>query len=424
MKDSFERYDMSEPPRRTRWYLKPLLRILSIPDLIAHRNILIKQGLENVKPPYLLLCNHNAFMDFKVAIKGIAPYSANYVVAIDGFIGRENLLRNIGCICTRKFTNDITLVRNLTQTVNNGDVAIMYPEARYSLCGTTAVLPESLGKLVKLLGVPVVTLICHGHHVNSPFWNLRNRKVAPTEAEMSLLLGTEDAAQKSAGEINALIADRFRYDDYRWLFDRKIRIKYKRRAEGLHKVLYKCPECGAEFKMRSEGTKLACDSCGSAWNVDEYMRLTPEKEGQKGFAHIPDWYEWERSEVKKEIEAGVYSSGELKMHVKSLPNAKKFIDLGRGTLLHDMNGFYARCTAPDGTEYEMRKAVPSLYSCHVEYEYLGKHGDCVDLNTLTDTWYVFPDGEDFSVTKMALATEELFLADKLSKGRKVNPGLA
>jgi hypothetical protein len=40
----------------------------------------------------------------------------------------------------------------------------------------------------------------------------------------------------------------------------------------------------------------------------------------------------------------------------------------------------------------------------------------VDLNTLTDTWYTYPDPEkcEFAVTKMALATEELYFAHKRS----------
>ena len=83
--------------------------------------------------------------------------------------------------------NDVTVVRHLCEVIKNGDIAVIYPEARYALCGTTAVLPASLGKLCRLLKVPVVTLICHGHHVNSPFWNLHERGVRPTEAEMRLL---------------------------------------------------------------------------------------------------------------------------------------------------------------------------------------------------------------------------------------------
>jgi 1-acyl-sn-glycerol-3-phosphate acyltransferase len=170
--------------------------------------------MEGIKPPYLLLCNHNAFLDFKVATIATFPHRANYVVAIDGFIGREWLLRRVGCICKRKFTSDITLIRQLKRVVDNGDINMIYPEARYSLCGTTAVLPESLGKLCKLLRVPVVTLICHGHHINSPFWNLHQRKVSPTEAEMKLLFSAEELKTASPEQINEKIVEAFQYDEY------------------------------------------------------------------------------------------------------------------------------------------------------------------------------------------------------------------
>ena len=353
------------------------------------------------------MCNHNAFLDFKVATKAIWPARANYVVAIDGFIGREKLLRNVGCICKRKFTNDLTLVRHLKTTLKQGDIAVIYPEARYSLCGTTAVLPESLGKMCKLFGVPVVTLICHGHHVNSPFWNLHNRKVKPTEAELSLLFTPEELKKTDVDVINKKIVGRFQYDDYKWLKERGIRIKYKKRAEGLHKILYQCPECKREFRMGSEGTKLFCRACGKSWTLSEFDELKADA-GETYFSHIPDWYEWERLNVRREVENGSYSSGELKVHVNSLPNADRFIPIGEGTLIHDMNGFRVSVTDKDGTVREMTKTVPSLYSCHIEYEYLGKYGDCVDLNTLEDTWYIYPHGEDFAVTKMALATEELY----------------
>jgi hypothetical protein len=60
-------------------------------------------------------------------------------------------------------------------------------------------------------------------------------------------------------------------------------------------------------------------------------------------------------------------------------------------------------------EGEFKLVIPAaeLYSVHIEYDYKGK-GDCVDLNTLDDTFYIFPQREGWSVTKMAIATEELF----------------
>ena len=258
MKKEFPRFDMKKPPVRTKWYLQPLEWILSMPDVIRHRAIIRKSGTIGLKPPYLLLCNHNAFLDFKVATKAIFPYRANYVVAIDGFIGREWLLRDIGCICKRKFTNDITLIRHLREVIRNGNIAVVYPEARYSLCGTTAVLPASLGKLCKLLGVPVVTLICHGHHINSPFWNLHDRGVAPTEADFNLLFNAEEIQKADPDEINEKIVSAFQYDDYEWQKEHNIHVTYPRRAEGLQKVLYQCPSCGKEYRMKTEGVHLQC----------------------------------------------------------------------------------------------------------------------------------------------------------------------
>ena len=423
MKEAFERFDMKRPPVRTKWYLRPLTLLLSAPDTYKHHAIIRRHGTEGLKPPYLMLCNHNAFLDFKVATRTIYPHRANYVVAIDGFIGREELLRNVGCICKRKFTNDITLIRQLKAVVDNGDVAMIYPEARYSLCGKTAVLPASLGKLCKLLKVPVVTLICHGHHVNSPFWNLHDRGVKPTEADFTLLFTPEELQATPADEVNRRIVEAFQYDDFAWQKERGIRTPYKGRAEGLHKVLYQCPHCGKEFHMSSSGPILRCEACGKSWTMSELGELAAD-EGETEFSHIPDWYEWERANVRREVEQGTYSSGVLPVTVDTLPNAKKFIRLGEGTLVHDMNGFTVRGTDVDGDPFEMIKPVPSLYSCHIEYEYLGKFGDCVDLNTLEDTWYIYPHDCEFSVTKMALATEELYYAHRRAIGHPCEPGLA
>ena len=424
MKKPFKRFDMARDPVRTKWYLKPITKLLSWPDMITHRPAIHFHRVDvPLEPPYLLLCNHNAFMDFKVATQVIYPNSANYVVAIDGFIGREWLLRAVGCICKRKFTNDTVLVRQLSKVIGNRDIAVVYPEARYSLCGTTAVLPSSLGKLCKLLDVPVVSLICHGHHANSPFWNLHDRKLK-TEADYTLLFTQEEVRNLSPAEINAKIVKAFQYDDFAWQKEKGVRTTYAQRAEGLHKVLYKCPHCGAEFHMDSKDDILFCGNCGKKWHLTELMEIEAV-EGETEFAHIPDWYEWERACVREEVEAGTYDSGVLPVHVDSLPNAKKFIHLGKGTMQHDMNGFHVHGTDFDGDPFDMEIPVPSLYSVHIEYEYLGKFGDCVDLNTLQDTWYTYPEVPgQFSVTKMALATEELYYAYRRSIGKPCLPGLA
>lgn len=422
--NNIERFDMKRKPVKCKWYLKPIAWALAFPNTIKHKTKITKAGMDGIKPPYILLGNHNAFFDMSVSAKATFPNFGNYIVAIDGYIGREWLLRSIGCICKRKFTNDIVMLRNIQHAIKLGNIVGIYPEARYSLCGTTAPLPESLGKLCKMMGVPVVMLMCHGHHINHPFWNTRHeRGVKPTEAEMKLLYTAEELEKLSADEINERLVKEFQYDDFKWQKERGIIVDCKDRAVGLEKILYQCPHCRKEFRMESSGITLRCGECGKEWTMTELGELEAV-DGETEFSHIPDWYEWERENVKKEVAAGTYSTGTLQVSVESLPNAKKFIKLGNGTMTHDMNGFTVSVTSEDGTVYTMEKSVPSLYSCHVEYEYLFKHGDCVDLNTLEDTWYIYPDGRDFSVTKMALATEELYYDHRRRSGKPCKPGLA
>ena len=423
MEDVFKRFDMQKRPLKTRWYLKPLKKLLCAPAFRKYKPVIsYENGVESLKGPFLMLCNHNSFLDFKIASTLLGKNDANYVVAIDGFIGREWLLRSVGCICKRKFTNDINLIKQLKRVIDMGNVAVIYPEARYSLCGTTAVLPRSLGKLAKILDVPVVTLICHGHHVNSPFWNSsRERGVCPTEATFKQLLTKEQVETLDVDTINQCIVDEFKYDDFAWQKQRRIRICDEKRAEGLHRVLYKCPHCFSERNMTSSGSRIACTACGKEWEMTEYGELKAIT-GDTEYSHIPDWYEWERLSVRKEVETGSYSSGLLPVVVDSLPNAKRFIRLGSGTLIHDMNGFRVEVTDRDGQRHEMIKDVASLYSCHIEYQYLFKHGDCLDLNTLQDTWYIYPGGQ-FSVTKMTIATEELHRQFLLKKGLALTNGL-
>ncbi|MBQ6540347.1 MAG: hypothetical protein IJL71_04910, partial [Oscillospiraceae bacterium] len=84
--------------------------------------------MKGIKPPYLMLGNHNSFMDFRVASKANFPHRSNYVSAINGFMGRERLARFVGTICTRRFSSDSLLVRQLRRVVQRGDIAVMYPE--------------------------------------------------------------------------------------------------------------------------------------------------------------------------------------------------------------------------------------------------------------------------------------------------------
>ena len=132
--------------------------------------------------------------------------------------------------------------------------------------------------------------------------------------------------------------------------------------------------------------------------------LTHTQTGKK--LHIPDWYDHERDNVRREIEAGTYGMT-AEAIVDSLPSADGYIRLGKAQLSHGMDGFVLQGTF-NGLPFLLEKKPLSMYSCHIEYEYQG-NGDGIDLSTLTDTYYIYPQTKNWAATKVALATEELFL---------------
>ncbi|MCB9498769.1 MAG: hypothetical protein H6687_02640 [Bacillales bacterium] len=395
-------FDMQEKPKKEKWFLTPLAYLLSFPAVWKRHLKINKVNMEGLKPPYILLCTYQSFMDFKVTTAAIHPYRANYVVAIDGFIKREWLLRNVGGICKRKFTNDITLVRQIKYALEKLNyIVAIYPEARYSLIGTTAILPDSLGKMAKLLKKPVVVLNIHGDYLIQPVWNLKMRK-ADLSADMTQIVTAEETKTLSIEEINDRINKAFVYDEYAYQKEHQIKIDYKGRAEGLHRPLYQCPHCLKEQVMNTKDNKIWCESCGKTYEMDEYGELHA-LEGETEFPHIPDWYEFERSQVRKQIEEGTYHF-EDEVRIEALPNAKGYINMGNGKLIHDLNGF---TLVSDNVNF--KKEPLSMYGLHIEYDYLGGGEDCIDISpTLDDTYYLYPLKEKNIVTKLHFAVEELY----------------
>ena len=157
--------------------------------------------------------------------------------------------------------------------------------------------------------------------------------------------------------------------------------------------------------MASAGVRLWCENCSKSWTLSEFGELRAEN-GETEFSHIPDWYEFQRVEVRRQIENGTYFIHD-EVDIDSLPNARGYIHLGPGRLTHNQNGFTLEADLSTGP-LQLYKTPASMYSCHIEYDY-DHRGDCVELSTLEDTYYIYPKNIKNVVTKIALATEELYV---------------
>lgn len=374
-----------------------------------------KINVDDLKPPYILLCNHTQFVDFFTSFKAVHPYKFNNIATLDGFVGFEKVMTELGCACHRKYTTDISLIRACHKILHDyGDILCMYPEARYSNVGTTAIIPDVVGKLVKKNKVPVVVLLNHGHYLNAPFWDFRQYRKVPFHSTMKQILTAEQIENMTADEINKVIREELYYDDYKWQKENNIKITEDFRADGLNKILYKCPHCLSEGKTVGKGIYLTCEDCGKKWELTELGEMKAV-DGETEFSHIPYWYEWERECVRQEILDGTYHF-EDDVHVHSLPGVK-FVDIGKAHVTHDLeNGFVVEGHY-NGNDYRIQRQTKTLYTLHNEFLFkkLGKL-DCFDVSVKDDSFYCIPSKKDV-VTKLMLATEEMYkiVSDKKEK---------
>ncbi len=382
-----------------------LIWFLSFFALLRVRFEYKKIGMEKLPKdqPCLILMNHTSFMDMEIAAKIFHDRPFQIVCTLDGFIGKRWLMRMLGCIPTHKYITDPGLVRDMVHSVRKLKSSIlMYPEACYSFDGTATVLPESLGKCVKLLQMPVVMIRSYGLFQRNPLYNgLQNRKVKVT-ADVKYLLSPEEIKSKSAEELNRIISEEFTFDHFRWQQENGVCVDEDFRADYLERVLYKCPHCQAEGKMEGKGIHLTCHNCGKQYELTEYGKMQAV-EGETEIDHVPDWYRWERECVRKEILDGTYRM-ETDVDIYMLINTKCLYEIGEAHLSHSTDGF--RLTGFEG-KMDYRQPPTHSYSLNADF-YWYQIDDMICIGDMDRQYCCIPKNKDVSVAKVRLATEEMY----------------
>lgn len=423
MKVKMKRIDLATaqalPPYPRKKLKKPsilfriLIRLLSNADLNATKFRFEKKRMELAgKGPYLILMNHSSFIDLKIVSKLFFPMPYHIVMTLDGFIGKDWLMREIGCIPTQKFTADVQLAKTIMHSINDlRRSVLLFPEAGYSLDGTATTLPQKLGTLFKRLNVPVVSVITDGAYLRQPLYNNLHKRKVTTSATVTCLFTPQELQEKSVEEIDQAIAKQFSFDNFKNQWQNKISITEPYRAEGLHRLLYRCPRCQAEGKTWGEGVTLTCKACGATYELTEYGRMQA-LEGETEFPHIPDWFAWERACVKEELLQDKYRL-QADVEICLVADSKTVYTLGDGTLAHDKDGF----VLTDANGNVVCKQAPlASYSVNVDYNWY-EIGDIVSIGDKNKLFYCLFKDKNQPVTKARFGAEELYklLRESLQK---------
>ena len=407
-------------PKKVGIFWRMLIRLLTVFGMSGTGFTYECEGIKELKKqPCLILMNHSCFLDLQMVYKILYPKRFCIVCTSDAFVGMGGfmgwLMRTIGCIPTQKFVTDLSLIQDMNYAFKTLKTSVlMYPEASYSFDGTATPLPRKMGVLLKKFDVPVIMIESFGAFSRNPLYNeLQIRKGVKISAKARCLYTQEQLRSMSVKELSDGLDEAFGFDHFKWQAEQGLEINEPFRADGLNRILYKCADCGTEGEMVGKGTTLTCGHCGKVYELTPLGQLKAA-EGDTRFPHIPDYYAWEREQVRQEIIDGTYRM-EADVKIGMLVDFKAIYMVGEGHLTHDLNGF--TLTGCDGRLNYQQKPL-SCYGLYADY-YWYEIADVICIGSNERLYYCFPQGGDV-VAKTRLATEEMY---KLYKARQLPPRL-
>jgi len=289
-------------------YLRLLYRVRT-------ENLAIIRRLE---PPYLVLPNHMNFWD-PFFLGGVVPHPIYYVTSDAHFRSRvlSFLLGLVGAIPKTKVLSDFETVRTIMRITREGGIVGIYPEGRRTWDGTTLPLYYSMARLIRLMRVPVVTMVARGAFLSLPRWG-RGRRTGEVRLDFKVSFTAAECAALSQEEIFDRLSADLAYNEYDWQESARVRFRGRRPAEKLEQVLYVCPHCGRFGALFSRDARLRCAGCGYTVICDDLGRLLPAEGYPVYHQSVASWNGWQserlierlkRAAVERDASAGPPKEG-------------------------------------------------------------------------------------------------------------------
>ena len=222
------------------------------------------KGRERVpkRGPVLFLANHVGFLDpmvVSLATGRMVQFLATPTVfrkPILGFIARF-----FGVIPKKKFHPDLPAIFKLLEWSELGSAVGIFPEGQRSWDARNLEIVPGIGKLVRLLNAPVVTLRMYNADRISPRWATKQRRG-------HVLVHIDEPVRFPKKMKPELVEDEIR---------RKIWVDpmhcprapaYGRDlALGIGNVLFLCPNCYAAESLIEQQNQVTCRECSVSWEV-------------------------------------------------------------------------------------------------------------------------------------------------------------
>lgn len=250
-----------------------------------------KTGIEDLKGPALVLCPHTSNMDFLLVAVTLMPHRPTFVVS-EHFMAKPLIrwfLTKMHVIPKKMFCPDIRTIMNIIRAKESGNVIVLFPEGRLPCMGHSLQVTEGTADLIKKLGIDVYVVTENGAYKTLPKWGQAGFRKGKIEITTSKLFSASQIKDMTTDGIEKAVEGAILHDEDKLLED--VYYKCSKPALGLDGVLYKCPQCKAEFGMVSDSRRIKC-KCGFSSELDNYYNLHGGP-----FKKINDWYFWQESQI-------------------------------------------------------------------------------------------------------------------------------
>jgi len=251
------------------WLLLILVRIIADWFIFPYFHFRPRYYRLKKRGPMLVLINHATEFDILFA-NNLFNFPL-YFVASEQLLnkGFSSWLLNyvFAPIPKSKSVSDIAVVPRIKRVLDEGGNVAIFPEGNMTMHGGPSSMPPAIGKLIKMLKVPVVFVESYGLYFSSPRWS-RYRKYGPSGMFIKRILEVEEYASLTGEQINELVHQQL---DVNAFEQRPVR-KYRgfRKAEGLQRLVFSCPSCHEPFGMHTHKSTLSCSKCGYRANYDVF----------------------------------------------------------------------------------------------------------------------------------------------------------
>lgn len=355
-------YTVRKPSKLLYWLLVPPAKLAA--QILFGFKVVKDPEIKKINGPLIAIGTHSSAMDVGFMMVSLIPRPLNIVCGRDVMSWKpvKPIFERAGLIPISQFAVDVGSIRMMKRAVDSGLSLSIFPEGKISIDGRNLhYLAPSLAKLVKFLDVPVVMIHNNGGYCSRPRWHhgIKHGKVVQVQ---KLLFTKEDLKRLSNAEIYEKLKGAFSFNDHVFQEDNKIRFKSKKPALGLNYILYKCPKCGKEYTIISNNNELICEACGNIVSYSEYGKLAPV--GTRSvcpYDRIDKWYDWERSEVRKELEGDdFFVSHEVVWEICNPKNNYFYEPAGDGELYIDKENMGFKGTDLRGKSVEISIPLKQL----------------------------------------------------------------